>query len=155
MDLAIQTETFIILLATGFLLGFIFDFYRVLRGIHKLRGITTAAGDLLYWFIATALTGSALLYSNGGEIRLYIFLALAAGALTYFKVLSRTCIRLIVYLLRAFTVVTHWCKLTLYYTVIKPLFFPVRLLARPAAHCVRKLRQWSSRFEAKDEKPPV
>jgi len=155
VDVAIQAETFLILLTTGWLLGFLFDFYRVLRGMHKPRGIATAVGDLLYWLIATVCTGGALLYSNGGEIRLYIFLALVAGALTYFKMFSRLCVRFIVYLLRAFSIITRWCRLALYYTVIQPLLLPVKLLVRPAGYCVKTLRRWWNRLEPKDEKPPV
>lgn len=155
MDLVSQAETFATLMATGAVLGFFFDFYRVLRGIHKPRNIVTAFGDLIYWLIATVIAGGALLYSNWGEMRLYVILALLAGAGCYFRLFSRFAIRGIIYCVRWLNRCISWVKLAFYYLVIKPVCYPARLLAIPLVYAGKRLRQWCRLFEPKDDDPPV
>lgn len=155
VDLTVQAETFAILAATGVLLGFLFDFYRVLRGMHKPRSIITCFNDLIYWLLATTIAGGALLYSNWGEMRLYVLIALLAGATGYFKFLSRHAIRVIVCMIRCLTFVIRGIKLTVYYLVIKPITYPVRLLSMPVSYVMRKIKELSRIFESKNEEPPV
>lgn len=155
VDLTVQAETFVILAATGVLLGFLFDFYRVLRGIHKPRSIITCLSDLIYWLLATTIAGGALLYSNWGEMRLYVLIALLAGAAGYFKLVSRHAIRVIVSMIRCLALVIRWIKLAVYYLVIKPISYPVRLLSMPVSYVTRKIKELSRIFESKNEEPPV
>lgn len=155
VDLTIQAETFVVLAVTGALLGFLFDFYRVLRGIHKPRSIMTYLSDLVYWLIATVIAGGALLYSNWGEMRLYVVIALLTGAWGYFKFLSRAAIRLVISVIRWMETAVRWIKLAIYYLVIKPISYPVRLVAVPLSYCARKIRNLSRFFETKEEEPPI
>lgn len=155
LDLALQAETFAVLALTGVLLGFLFDFYRVLRGFQKPRSIITCLSDLAYWLIATVVAGGALLYSNWGEMRLYVVIALLAGAGCYFRLISRSAIRLIIHVIRWLEKIVHWFKLAVYYIVIKPISYPVRLIAIPLSYSVRKIKKLSRFFEPKEEEPPV
>jgi spore cortex biosynthesis protein YabQ len=155
VDLAGQAKTFAIVLAVGSLLGLIFDTYRVLRRIHKPHGITTLIADLFYWIIATIIMGIALLYSNGGEMRLYVIIALLAGAAAYFQLLSRFAIRAMIQLAHALLAGFQWTKIALYYAIVKPLSYPVRLILWPLLLITRKMRDWCSRFGGKDEDPPA
>lgn len=155
MDLTIQAETFAVLAITGVLLGFLFDFYRVLRGIHKPRSIITYLSDFVYWLIATVIAGGALLYSNWGEMRLYVVIALLAGAWGYFRLLSRSAIRLVINVIRWIETAVRWIKLAVYYLVIKPISYPARLMAIPLLYSARKIRNLSRFFETKEEEPPI
>ena len=162
MEFAVQAETFAILTAVGVLLGLLFDFYRVLRGIYKPRRVVTAAGDLVYWLFATVITGGALLYSNWGEMRLYVVLALLAGAGGYFKFFSRTSLRLMIFCMRWLATlikwlasVVRWFKIAFVCILVKPIVYPFRLMAYPFRYSYRKLRDWCSRFDNVDGKPPT
>lgn len=84
-----QLQLFFIFLINGFLIGFLFDFFRILRKAIKTADFITYIEDALFWI----LTGLIILYSiftyNNGEIRLFMFLAIILGTLIYFISISR------------------------------------------------------------------
>lgn len=84
-----QLQLFFIFLINGFLIGFLFDFFRILRKAIKTADFITYIEDALFWI----LTGLIILYSiftyNNGEIRLFMFLAIILGILIYFISISR------------------------------------------------------------------
>ena len=78
-----QAYLFLIFIANGVIIGILFDFFRILRKSFKTSDIITYFEDLLFWI----LTGVIILYSiftfNNGEIRLFMFLAIAIGVVAY------------------------------------------------------------------------
>ena len=95
-----QVETFLLTILTGIILGVVFDFYRVMRGVFRPHWIVTSVTDLFYWLIATAIVFVVLIAGNGGEVRFYVFLGLVAGVVVYYRLLSKSAIRIIIWLLR-------------------------------------------------------
>lgn len=93
MDLAGQAATFILTIITGGLLGLLFDSYRILRQVLRLHWAIGALADVGYWLVATAVVFGALLISNWGELRLYVFIGLGLGALLYYRLFSCHAIR--------------------------------------------------------------
>jgi spore cortex biosynthesis protein YabQ len=95
VSLEIQFLTMGLMLASGVLIGILFDLYRVLA--HELRfpRWLIPLFDLAYWASATVLIFRVLFYSNFGQVRLFVFLGLFAGYTLYFLVLSRTSMRVI------------------------------------------------------------
>ncbi len=83
-----QGYIFVIFILNGFLIGILFDIFRILRKSFKTKDIITYIEDILFWII----TGIFLLYSvfrfNNGEIRLYMFIAILIGVLLYMLILS-------------------------------------------------------------------
>ena len=83
-----QAYLFLIFTINGIIIGILFDFFRILRKSFKTSDIITYVEDLLFWI----LTGIIILYSiftfNNGEIRLFIFLAIAIGVIAYMLLLS-------------------------------------------------------------------
>lgn len=83
-----QGYIFVIFILNGFLIGILFDIFRILRKSFKTKDIVTYIEDILFWII----TGIFLLYSvfrfNNGEIRLYMFIAILIGVLLYMLILS-------------------------------------------------------------------
>jgi spore cortex biosynthesis protein YabQ len=132
-------ETFIITVITGVVMGVLFDFYRILRGVFRLRWILTSLADLLYWLLSTVLVFVALLFGNWGEVRLYVFFGLFAGVFGYYKLLSRLTMRMLIWLIRFSVRVVRTVKLVVVYTVIRPLGFIAELTARPVRYISRKL----------------
>lgn len=105
MTLEVQFLTLGLMLASGVLIGLLFDLYRVLA--HELRFPRWMIPllDLLYWFGATLLTFRVLFYSNFGQVRVFVFLGLFAGYTLYFLVLSvraMKLIRWIIHMIKAF-----------------------------------------------------
>lgn len=84
-----QLFIFVVLVCSGFMIGVLFDLYRVLRG-RKNPGIyITAIIDGLLWIKITAAVFLILLAINWGEVRGYIFLFLILGLFLYYLLISK------------------------------------------------------------------
>lgn len=84
-----QLFAFIVTVGIGFLAGFLFDIYRVFRGLWRPRKIGTFIGDIIFWIIMTCLVFILLLVGNWGEIRIYVFIGIALGYYIYIKYLTK------------------------------------------------------------------
>lgn len=91
-----QLYTFLSFLFTGFIIGILFDFFRIWRKSFKTLDIITYIQDILFWI----LTGVILLYSifkfNNGELRSYIFVGIILGIILYILLFSK-------YIVKVFT----------------------------------------------------
>jgi len=75
-------------IAVGFGLGFLWDFYRVLRLNIKLSLKITFFTDLLFWLLLTLLVLFLLIIYWRGEIHIYTYVGLASGYFLYLVLLS-------------------------------------------------------------------
>jgi len=82
------------MMASGTALGLLFDGYRVLSGELRFPRWIVPPLDILYWAVGTAAVFRVLYLSNGGEVRLYVFLALLIGVSFYFALLSPLFVKL-------------------------------------------------------------
>jgi spore cortex biosynthesis protein YabQ len=82
------------LVIAGLAIGLLFDLYRLLRWLLRPGRVGTYVGDLLFWLVLTPILFFLLLSTNGGELRLYVFVVLAVGCLLYFRLFSRWFLRL-------------------------------------------------------------
>ena len=122
MDFYGQIDTFLYTLLTGIILGIIFDFYRVFRGICRPHIWITSITDLIYWLLATILVFMALLVGNSGEVRLYIFIGLLLGVALYYRLASHAVICLV---LRALKIVRRMMRKG-YWLVFKAIYKPLK-----------------------------
>lgn len=76
--------------ASGALLGVFLDVYRVLARRFSLRGWPVSLIDLLFWVSSACFVFGILLWSNWGEMRFYIMLAIIAGILFYLRLFTKT-----------------------------------------------------------------
>ena len=88
-----QVYLFFIFIMNCIIIGILFDFFRILRISFKTGDLVTYLEDFLFW----VLTGFIILYSififNNGEIRLYLFLGIAIGILSYMMFASKYVIK--------------------------------------------------------------
>lgn len=84
-----QLYIFFSFLLTGFVIGVLFDIFRILRKSFRTLDIITHIQDFVFWI----LTGAILLFSiftfNAGELRGYIFIAIILGFIMYLLILSK------------------------------------------------------------------
>ena len=115
-----QAYLFLIFSLNGFIIGVLFDFFRILRKSFKTSDIATYIEDILFWI----LTGVTILYTifvfNNGEIRLYMFLGLMIGVTLYMLILSKYIIKVSVYIMNTM-------KKTFIY-IIKIIFYPFKII---------------------------
>ncbi len=71
----------------GFGVGLLYDLLRLLRGRLRLPLLGPAL-DLLFWAAVTAALFLYVIAATGGEVRIYVLMALFGGAVAYFLSLS-------------------------------------------------------------------
>lgn len=90
---------FIAFILNGFLIGIIFDCFRILRKSFKTLDFITYIEDILFGII----TGLLILYSifkfNNGELRFYLFLGIFIGLLLYLLIFSKVFIKICVFII--------------------------------------------------------
>ena len=94
-----QAYAFIVFILNGFLIGLLFDIFRIFRKSFKTPDFITCLEDFIFWII----TGLLLLYSifkfNNGELRIYIFLGVILGAAIYMLIFSKFFINISVHII--------------------------------------------------------
>lgn len=118
-----QFYYFVLTITIGMVAGLCYDLYKVTRGTLGLRKIGTALGDVLFWLILTGVVFVLLLLGNWGEVRLYVFLGLALGAVCYLNIFSRRTTVLIQWLFK--TTLQIWVGL------LKTISFIWRIICLP------------------------
>jgi spore cortex biosynthesis protein YabQ len=83
VTLKVQFATLLAMAACGAGLGVCFDLIGVLMREFRARRWMLAAADLLYWAAATLAVFRVLLQINDGQVRAFVFVGLALGALLY------------------------------------------------------------------------
>ena len=84
-----QAYLFIIFCATGILIGLIFDIFRIIRKLFKTPDFLTYIEDICFWIISGLILIYSIFIFNNGEIRLYMFIAISLGIITYILTFSR------------------------------------------------------------------
>jgi spore cortex biosynthesis protein YabQ len=100
VTLSIQFLTMASMIASGAALGLLFDVYRVLSGEFRFPRWIIPPLDLLYWGIGTLAVFRVLFLSNGGEVRIYVFLAMMIGVSFYFALISSFAIQTIRWMIK-------------------------------------------------------
>lgn len=116
-----QVYIFLIFILNGFLIGILFDSFRILRKSFKTPNFVTGIEDIAFW----VLTGLMLIYSifkfTDGNLRIYIFLGVLLGYVLYLLIFSRIYINISVYIIL-------FIKRIIHYLVILPITFVLRIL---------------------------
>ncbi len=124
-----QLYLFLIFIINGFIIGFLFDFFRILRKTIKTSDFMTYIEDALFWI----LTGFIILYSifiyNNGEIRLFMFLAIMIGILFYMLFISKFILKISLTIINIikiiFSTIFKFIKIpfNVLYKIIRKIFF--------------------------------
>lgn len=100
VSLDTQVYCFLAMMGAGTVAGTAFDFLRAWRGYHRPRGWLVPVVDVLFMGVLCIFIASALVWSTWGELRLYVFLAFAAGLGVYYYLGSPYILRLYGWLFR-------------------------------------------------------
>ena len=131
-----QLTTLAIFLLTGMIIGFIFDFFRILRRSFKTSDIVTYIQDFLFWIC----TGAILLFSifkfNNGELRGYIFIGTALGVIVYMIFFSKILINIFTKLLLMLKKIVSYPFKLIYSFIKKYIYTPIQKI-------IKKLTKYS------------
>lgn len=130
-----QAYAFIVFILNGFLIGLLFDIFRIFRKSFKMPDFITCLEDFIFWII----TGLLLLYSifkfNNGELRIYIFLGVILGAVIYMLIFSKFFINISVYII-------NLIKKIFIILIIIPIKFIIKILNKVIWEPLRKILKW-------------
>jgi spore cortex biosynthesis protein YabQ len=121
VSLNVQFLTLAAMALSGAALGLLFDAYRVLSGEFRFPRWLIPPLDLLFWFAGTLAVFRVLYESNGGELRLYVLLALMIGLSFYFGLMSPGVIRVIRFVIKVCRQIVLFFRRLFHLLVIKPL----------------------------------
>lgn len=116
-----QAYVFAIFILNGFLIGILFDVFRIFRKSFKTPDFITYMQDVIFWVIS----GLMLLYSifkfNNGELRMFIFLGVILGIVMYMLIFSKLFIKFSVCIINVIKEIIH-------ILIIIPINFIIKIL---------------------------
>lgn len=77
----------------GFVLGAVYDVFRIFRVITRSGRVTVFVLDIIYWLICASATFAFLLLQNEGKLRSLIIISEVAGAALYYYTIGTIVIK--------------------------------------------------------------
>lgn len=118
---------------TGIIIGILFDTFRIIRKSFKTADFITYIEDIIFWI----LTGLILLFTiftfNDGEIRIYIFVGLLLGIVTYLLTISK-------YVIKICVTILNFIKKILYLPVQVFMNFTKKFIIIPISKISKKIK---------------
>ena len=118
-----QVYVFVVFILNGFLIGIIFDCFRILRKSFKTPDFVTYIEDVLFGIITGLLILYSILKFNNGELRLFLFIGIFLGLLLYLLVFSKVFIKISVFIISTI-------KKIINYIILIPVKFICKLIRR-------------------------
>ena len=84
-----QIFMFSITLYGGFLIGVLYEIYRIVRGTKRKKGLITSIWDILFLIISFFIVIHIIFSSNFGDLRAYVFIGFIVGFFLYEKIIGR------------------------------------------------------------------
>ena len=110
-----QAYLFLIFIVNGFLIGIVFDIFRILRRSFKTSNYITYLEDIIFWIISTTIVLYSLFIFNNGQFRAYIFIGIFLGIVIYILFFSKYIINISVKIIKfAKSVIIKLFKIILY-----------------------------------------
>lgn len=101
-NISSQIQVFLYSVGFGFILGFFYDLFRIIRVALIRTNKAVTAQDILYFLLSAVITFMYLLVINNGKMRFNILLALFFGFTAYYFTLGRFVLSLVVFTAKKF-----------------------------------------------------
>ena len=140
-----QLYSFAVFILVGFLIGLLFDFFRISRRTFKTSDLITSIEDVLFWILSGLLILFTIFKFNNGDIRIYIILSILIGIVIYILVFSKivmnTLVKIIIFIKR---IISHLLKICSYpiqfiLKLLKNLIKPVKILQKAISNKIKKI----------------
>lgn len=100
MTLTEETKIFLIFVITGMLFSTIFDVFRAIRKVKKVKNKTIYFQDIIYFLIIGVLLLAIIINYMNTELRVYLILAIILGVVIYISTVGNIVMNLIVNFLK-------------------------------------------------------
>lgn len=132
-----QLYSFAIFILVGFLIGLLFDMFRISRRTFKTSDIITALEDVLFWILTGLLIIFSIFKFNNGNLRVYIVVGIFIGITLYMLVFSKIVINSLVKIVTIIKqIISH---------IIKILLYPINLVIKSIKFITKPIKIWAQR----------
>jgi len=132
-----QAALFLSTVALGFLLGFVYDLFRIARKTVPHRPWVVQFEDILFWLVVTLLMFYFMLHRNYGEIRFFSIAGAALGVVIYFCSLSPLVMKVSVAVVEFFKKVLF----TVARIILTPIRWALKLIRPPLRKFLRFIKR--------------
>lgn len=139
MTISQETSVFLIFVVIGVLFSVIFDVFRAIRKVRKLKNRTIYVQDIIYFLIiGVILLGVIINYMNT-ELRVYLILAIVLGIVIYISTVGNMVMNLIVKLIRLSGKILEFLfmPITLYTQIFEK---QIAILKKYVIKCCKKMK---------------
>ncbi|MDR1100847.1 MAG: spore cortex biosynthesis protein YabQ [Clostridiales bacterium] len=129
MEVTVASQFFVFVgsLVCGFILGIIFDLFRIHRRFFRVGKKITTIQDIMFGIIAALVVLQFMLAANDGEVRAFELASIGIGGLIYFAFLSRVCTKICMILIGVIRKTADF----LFKVVLFPVLLVYKILRRP------------------------
>ena len=118
-----QTYLFGIFILNGFLIGLIFDIFRILRKSFKTNDFITYIQDILFWVLTTIIILYSIFKFSNGDLRAFIFVGITIGIAIYMLLFSNSFIKINLYII-------NFAKIIINFIIVKPTVFISKIIKK-------------------------
>lgn len=140
-----QAYLFLIFVINGIIIGLVFDFFRILRISFKTKDFVTYIEDIIFWIITGIILLYAIFIFNNGQIRLFMFIGVGIGIISYILLVSKYVIKINVFIVNIIKKIIL-IPLNFIYKIIKKIFF------RPISFVIINIGKFSTNIIKKAKK---
>ena len=125
---------FLSALVFGMALGLVYDIFRIFRIMVRCSKTAVLFQDIFFFLICALSTFLFLLYTNSGEIRLFVLIGEVLGAVFYYFTIGTLVIKSAAVVIKAVRAALRFLARLIY----RPVRFLVLLVLRPFLAVVKK-----------------
>ena len=121
-----QAYIFFVFILNGFIIGILFDIFRILRKSFKTSNLITSIQDIFFWILTLFILLYSIFKFNNGELRLFIFIGIFIGVLLYMLIFSNLFIKINVFIINIFKKIFNYIiiiPIKFIINIVKKLFF--------------------------------
>ncbi len=126
-----EFSVFLAFILIGLIIGFLFDFFRILRRIYKTPDCITILEDIAFWIFSGIILLSGIFILNEGKIRAFLFIGLFSGIILYIITISKYFIKIGI---TAFTMLNK--------IIFTPIFNFLQLMANVLFKSFHKIKKY-------------
>ncbi len=141
LSLQNQVYLFFVTILIGFIIGLIYDFFRILRKVFTHSNTLVYFEDILFWLFSTFIAFFILLHKNNLEFRFYLLIGIVLGLIFYFAIISTFVLKI------SLTIIEQLLKpIAFLYKFLKPHFKKATILKNKAINKEKIVLQKVNRY---------
>ncbi|WP_300386419.1 spore cortex biosynthesis protein YabQ [Clostridium sp.] len=119
LKINVQIDIVVYSILAGILIGILFDFYKIIRGI-KVPKIVVVIEDLLFWILTALFIFVFLLFNNYAFLGPYVYIFMIITLLLYIKFISP----IILHIERRFISIF----ISIFRVIFKNIIYPIKII---------------------------